>query len=104
MNRKRKALLHINQRGQGLEIGPSHNPIAPKKDGYNVHIIDHACREDLIAKYKNQQVNLDNIEEVDFVWCGESYSELTGKSKCARVSCSCQLFFQFFRQFQRCSC
>ncbi len=27
-------------------------------------------------------VNLNNIEEVDYIWQGESYSDLTGKSKC----------------------
>jgi len=81
MNRKEKVLRHINQNGRGIEIGPSYNPIAPKKEGYQVHIIDHMSREELIAKYKDHHVNLENIEEVDFVWRGESYSELTGKSK-----------------------
>ena len=81
MNRKEKVLRHINQNGRGIEIGPSHNPIAPKKEGYQVHIIDHMSREELIAKYKDHHVNLENIEEVDFVWRGENYSELTGKSK-----------------------
>ena len=81
MNRKEKVLRHINQNGRGIEIGPSYNPIAPKKEGYQVDIIDHMSREELIAKYKDHHVNLENIEEVDFVWRGESYSELTGKSK-----------------------
>lgn len=81
MIRKNKVLRHINKNGCGIEIGPSHNPIAPKKDGYSVHIIDHASREELIEKYKEHHVNLNNIEEVDFVWQGQPYSELTGKSK-----------------------
>jgi len=81
MDRKEKVLRHVNQNGYGIEIGPSFNPITPKKDGYKVHIIDHASREELIAKYTPHHVNLDNIEEVDFVWRGEKYSELTGKSK-----------------------
>jgi predicted SAM-dependent methyltransferase len=38
-------------------------------------------REQLIAKYKDHHVNLENIEEVDFVWRGENYSELTGKDQ-----------------------
>jgi predicted SAM-dependent methyltransferase len=79
MTREEKLLLHIKKAGIGVEIGASHAPIAPKKSGYNVHIIDHATREELIEKYKNEGVNLDNIEEVDFVWHGEEYAELTGK-------------------------
>ena len=81
MDRKEKLLRHINTNGYGVEIGPSHNPVAPKKEGYTVHIIDHMSREQLITKYKDHHVNLENIEEVDFVWRGENYSELTGKDK-----------------------
>ena len=81
MNRNEKVLKFINKNGYGIEIGPSHNPIAPKKEGYNVHIIDHMDRRDLISKYNDHPVNLDNIEDVDFVWDGESYDDLTGNSK-----------------------
>lgn len=81
MNRAEKVLRHINQNGHGIEIGPSFNPIAPKKEGYKVHIIDHMSRDQLITKYKDDHVNIENIEEVDFVWRGENYMELTGKSK-----------------------
>lgn len=38
-------------------------------------------RTELLNKYKDYHVNLDNIEEVDFVWKGEKYSDLTGKKK-----------------------
>lgn len=81
MNREEKILRHINKNGLGIEIGPSHSPIAPKNKEYKVHIIDHMSREQLIAKYKNHGINLNKIEEVDFIWQGESYSELTGKTK-----------------------
>lgn len=80
MTREEKLLLHVKKDGFGVEIGASHAPIAPKKSGYNVHIIDHATREELIEKYENDNLNLENIEEVDFVWKGEDYSELTGKN------------------------
>lgn len=81
MNRKLKILRHINKKGVGIEIGPSHNPIAPKKEGFNVQIIDHMSREQLIAKYKDHRVNTENIEEVDYVWReGINYPELTGKT------------------------
>jgi SAM-dependent methyltransferase len=81
MNRKEKILRFINTAGNGIELGPSFNPIAPKKEGYRVEIIDHLSREQLVEKYRGQRVNLENIEEVDFVWQGENYTELTGKRK-----------------------
>lgn len=71
----------INRKGQGLEIGPSHNPIAPKKKGYKVHVVDHATANELRKKYSAHGVNLDNIEEVDFVWKGQPLSELVGKTE-----------------------
>jgi predicted SAM-dependent methyltransferase len=79
MGRKERILKHISKKGCGIEIGPSHRPITPKKEGYNVHNIDHLSREGLIEKYKNEDVNTKNIEEVDFIWEGQTYSELTGK-------------------------
>jgi 2-polyprenyl-3-methyl-5-hydroxy-6-metoxy-1,4-benzoquinol methylase len=81
MTRVEKILSRINVNGQGIEIGPSHNPIAPKKDGYKVHIIDCANREQLIEKFKVHDISGENIEEVDFIWSGQSYSELVGKAK-----------------------
>ena len=41
MGRDKCALKYIDKEGAGIEIGPSHNPIAPKSLGYNVEIIDH---------------------------------------------------------------
>ncbi len=73
-----KALIMVDRNGLGLEIGPSHNPLTSKKSGYNVKILDHATREELIAKYRTHGVNLDNIEDVDYVWHGERISELIG--------------------------
>lgn len=81
MSRYKSIYKFINKSGCGVEIGPSHNPIAPKRAGYNVDIIDHADRAGLLEKYKNDPVNLDNIEEVDFIWNGEKYSEITGHSR-----------------------
>jgi predicted SAM-dependent methyltransferase len=78
MSRVEKILRHIKKEELGVEIGPSHNPIASKIKGYKVHIIDHMTRDDLIEKYRAHDVNIDNIEEVDFVWEGENYLELTG--------------------------
>jgi predicted SAM-dependent methyltransferase len=78
INRKDKVFDKLDKQGLGLEIGPSHNPIAPKKDGFNVRILDHASTQDLKKKYAGHGVNLDNIEEVDYVWSGENFEDLVG--------------------------
>ena len=77
--RKERVLATIDRAGMGLEIGPSHDPIAPKREGFRVHIIDHANRQELLSKYEGHEIAHDLIEEVDFVWRGESYVELTGR-------------------------
>src|SRR5690348_699310 len=74
-------LANINKGGVGVEIGPSHRPLAPKSMGYRTHVIDHMTKDELKVKYENANVALENIEEVDFVWRGESYAELTKRSK-----------------------
>ncbi len=81
-DRVAKTLHMLKKDGLGLEIGPSHNPMAPKKAGYNVHVLDHATAAELKVKYTGHPVNLDNIEEVDFVWRGEPLSELVGREHC----------------------
>ena len=82
MTRIDKALYALDKKGAGLEVGPSHNPIAPKRKGFNVHILDHVGTEELRAKYQGHGVNLDNIEDVDFVWSGQPLPELIGQMGC----------------------
>ncbi len=65
--------------GKGLEIGPSHNPIAPKRDGYDVEIVDHLNQDQLKEKYADQGVDISKIETVDFVWNGEPLDQLVRK-------------------------
>jgi predicted SAM-dependent methyltransferase len=77
-----KVKFRIDIQGKGLEIGPSYSPFVPKSQGFNVEILDHATAPELKEKYKNLGVpddKLKNIEEVDYVWSGESLVELTGK-------------------------
>jgi hypothetical protein len=81
LSRKARVLSTIDRDGFGVEIGPSHDPIAPKRDGFKVHVIDHATRAELLEKYRDHPVQLDRIEEVDFVWRGQSYVELTGRPR-----------------------
>ncbi|MDO8412887.1 MAG: methyltransferase domain-containing protein [Gallionellaceae bacterium] len=82
VSREEKVFQLLDKTGLGLEIGPSHNPIAPKKKGFNVHILDHASATELRNKYQGHDINLDSIEEVDFVWHGEPLQELLGKTSC----------------------
>jgi hypothetical protein len=55
-----------------IEIGASYNPVAPKSKGWNTKTIDVATKSELIEKYRHQNgrdgVDIDCIEEVDFVW------------------------------------
>ncbi|MGH8151784.1 MAG: hypothetical protein ACREPF_03475 [Rhodanobacteraceae bacterium] len=74
--------VYAPKAGPGLEIGPSHSPLAPKAEGFHVEILDHASAQDLRTKYRNAGVNIDHIEDVDFVWRGESLPETIGRRDC----------------------
>lgn len=65
--------------GKGLEIGPSFNPLLRKAEGYDVEIVDHLSAEGLREKYRNANVDLTMIEEVDYVSDGGLISDLVGK-------------------------
>ncbi len=53
---------------QVLEIGPAHNAILPKRDGYRSRSVDYLDRAGLIERYKDfPQYSPDDIEEVDYV-------------------------------------
>jgi len=80
-NREDKILVHIDKKKLGLEIGPSHRPIASKKDGFNVKILDHLSAEGLKEKYRDHGVDIHAIEKVDYVWSGERLSELVADQK-----------------------
>ena len=83
LDRFEKIRHHCNMDGVGLEIGAGYSPAAPKSEGYNVEVLDHATREGLREKYKNDPtVDIEKFEEVDYVWSGEPYEELIGKSNC----------------------
>jgi glycosyltransferase involved in cell wall biosynthesis/predicted SAM-dependent methyltransferase/cephalosporin hydroxylase len=82
VDRISKTLYFVDRKGRGLEIGPSHAPMTPKKAGFNVEVLDHATAEQLRIKYTGHSVNIDNIEEVDHVWRGEPLSQLIGRESC----------------------
>lgn len=63
----------VNKTDLILEVGPSHNPLFPKRKGWNVEIIDRLDQDGLKEHYKNDGVDLNDIEYVDYVWNGKSY-------------------------------
>jgi hypothetical protein len=77
MSRNDKVTFGLSKSMRVIEVGPSHNPIVSKKDGWNAYILDHLSQEGLIEKYNND-VNCDvsRIEPVDFVWKGEKLEDL----------------------------
>jgi len=82
MDRKQKILFGLNLKGMGLEIGPSHAPIAPKSEGYQVEILDHLNQEKLIEYYRREGQDISRVEEVDHVWSGQPLPEVVGKTEC----------------------
>ena len=70
----------LDKSGKGLEIGPSHNPIMAKRDGYDVETVDHLDQQGLIDKYREHGIDLSRIEPVDYVWTGQSLPELIGQT------------------------
>lgn len=63
-----------------LEIGPSYNPILPKREGYRVFIADHADQNTLKEKYRSFGVDPSRIEAVDFVTTDLASIKETGLS------------------------
>ncbi len=78
--REMRFLDGITKEQKGLEIGPSHSPVVPKREGYHVETLDWLDQAGLRERYKNDCVNLDAIEPVDYVWKSGSYSRLIQKS------------------------
>jgi SAM-dependent methyltransferase len=67
-DRTGKILVEIDRDMRVLEIGPSYSPVAPKRDGWNTTTVDHASREQLAEKYRDERVDVSLIEDVDFLW------------------------------------
>jgi hypothetical protein len=81
--RSKRALAGIDRSGLGLEIGPSYSPLVPKRSGARVEIVDHATREELVAKYESYGLppeKIAQIEPVDHVSTGGSLVEAVGRT------------------------
>ena len=67
----------FNRNDSVLELGASYSPIAPKSDGWNVTVVDHASQAELVNKYGALGIkDVDRIEPVDFVWQGAALTQL----------------------------
>jgi SAM-dependent methyltransferase len=76
MHRDEKILIAIDRSMRLIEIGPLAGPIAPKADGWLTSVVDHASREELVGKYRDDpNVDTSQIEEVDIVWKGGSLDD-----------------------------
>ena len=81
--RTRRVLVPLDTSGLGLEIGPSYNPLLPKRSGANIEILDHASRDELVVKYRElgfAAEELDRIEDVDYVATGGSFVDAVGRT------------------------
>lgn len=66
--RRRHVLAGSGPSPSVLEIGPAHNAILPKRNGFATRTVDYLDRAGLIEKYKvHTQYSADDIEEVDYV-------------------------------------
>lgn len=69
-SRLRWLRARIDPARAGLEIGPCHNAVAPKRLGYRTTIVDHLDQSALRDKYRTHGLDLALIEDVDRVWTG----------------------------------
>lgn len=76
--RREQVLADVKDDAYILEIGPAHNPILPKREGYDVKIVDYLDRDGLVERYKHfEQYDPNDIEEVDYVFRpGTPWSEV----------------------------
>jgi SAM-dependent methyltransferase len=69
LDRNAKILFRIDKTMKILEIGPSFSPIAPRSQGWDCWVVDHADQNTLKQKYNGERgVDIAKIEIVDFVW------------------------------------
>lgn len=61
-------LAGVDVAGSFLEIGPSHQPTLPRRDGFDTRNADHLSQAGLLEKYGGHTgVDLGAIEDVDYV-------------------------------------
>ncbi len=76
--RQRIVCAHLDLSRPGLEIGPGHDPLLPKGEGWRVETLDWMGADDLRAKYAALGVDGSRIEPVDYIWRGEPFARVVG--------------------------
>jgi hypothetical protein len=72
----------LDRDGLGLEIGPLHAPVAPKREGWRVETLDYADSETLRARHSaSLDVDASAIEHVDYVSDGRPLLDVIGQHK-----------------------
>lgn len=66
----------VGRTAVGVEFGASYNPIVPKKDGYNVYVVDHSDETKLREIYAAHAVEVSRIEPVDAIDDGGELTNL----------------------------
>lgn len=69
---------------KGLEIGPSYNPVCPKREHFNIKTLDVMSKNELIQHYSNNihtKDFVDNIEDVDYIWTGGPYVNIVNEEQ-----------------------
>jgi len=81
VDRRKQILANLRLDGLGLEIGPSHSPVAAGTPGLRVQTLDFMDQAGLIARYDRIGQDTSRIRPVDYVWSGEPYSDLVGETR-----------------------
>ena len=68
MDRREILQAYLTHEQLGLEIGPLHNAVCPKRDGWNTLVVDFKSAEALRQAYEcDPGVDVALIEEVDVI-------------------------------------
>lgn len=81
MDRSQKLLHGVEAIASGLEIGPGCSPLVAGRPGFNVRVLDHAPRHELVEKFKVYGEDTTCLPEVDYVWDGRPYLDLVGDQR-----------------------
>ena len=81
MNRNELLLSLLDVSGIGLEIGAGYDPLVPKSSGRRIETVDHAPAAELRERYRNANVDISRIEEVDYVSDGRPLTKLVDKPR-----------------------
>lgn len=77
---------------KGLEIGPWHAPLTPKKAGWKTTVVDYTDATTLrkfAASNPDMADMISNIEEVDIIWGGGLPERASHPAQCNQLRLRC---------------